>query len=105
MDTVRFVLRHLTFHSRSKLPGEVDKSKKDIATGCNTPNRSRCLFPAPYLYLDVLDASNLEAAVVNYHVDWIIHLSAVLSAVGEQNVPLALRINCQGLQNVLEVSK
>uniref|UniRef100_A0A914WAP5 NAD-dependent epimerase/dehydratase domain-containing protein n=1 Tax=Plectus sambesii TaxID=2011161 RepID=A0A914WAP5_9BILA len=59
---------------------------------------------APYLYLDVLDASNLEAAVVNYHVDWIIHLSAVLSAVGEQNVPLALRINCQGLQNVLEVS-
>jgi len=60
---------------------------------------------APYLYLDVLDASNLEAAVVNYHVDWIIHLSAVLSSVGEQNVPLALRINCQGLQNVLEVSK
>ena len=31
--------------------------------------------------------------------------SALLSAVGEQNVPLAVRVNIEGLHNVIELSK
>jgi threonine 3-dehydrogenase len=34
--------------------------------------------------------------VVNNRIDWIIHFSALLSAVGEQNVPLAIRVNIEG---------
>lgn len=33
----------------------------------------------------------LQKIVVNHRVDWIIHFSALLSAIGEQNVPLAVR--------------
>jgi hypothetical protein len=35
--------------------------------------------------------------VVNNRIDWIIHFSALLSAVGEQNVPLAIRVNIEGI--------
>lgn len=33
----------------------------------------------------------LQKIVVNHRIDWIIHFSALLSAIGEQNVPLAVR--------------
>ena len=38
-------------------------------------------------------------------IDWIVHFSALLSAVGENNVPLAVRVNIEGLHNVMELSK
>ena len=38
-------------------------------------------------------------------IDVIIHFSALLSAVGEANIPLAMRVNIEGLHNVLELSK
>ncbi len=57
------------------------------------------------MYIDVLDMQSLEGVVVNFQIDWIVHFSAILSAVGEDNVPLALRINVEGLHNVLEISK
>lgn len=43
--------------------------------------------------------------VVNHNIDSIIHFSALLSAVGEANVPLALKVNAEGVQNILEVAK
>lgn len=58
----------------------------------------------PYIYADILDFKNLQEIVVNYRVDWIIHFSALLSAIGEQNVPLAMRVNIEGLHNILEIS-
>lgn len=60
---------------------------------------------APYTYLDILNANALSETVVNNKIDWLIHFSAVLSAVGEANVPLALRVNIDGLHNIMEVSK
>lgn len=38
-------------------------------------------------------------------IDTVIHFSALLSAVGEQNMPLAMRVNIEGLHNILEVSR
>lgn len=58
----------------------------------------------PYIYADILDFKNLQEIVVNYRVDWIIHFSALLSAIGEQNVPLAMRVNIEGLHNILELA-
>jgi threonine 3-dehydrogenase len=60
---------------------------------------------APYCYIDVLDERALGEHVVNQRIDWLVHFSAVLSAVGEANVPLALRINIDGLHNVLSVAR
>lgn len=47
----------------------------------------------------------LQKIVVNHKVDWLIHFSALLSAIGEQNVPLAVRVNIEGVHNVIELAK
>ena len=31
-----------------------------------------------------------------HRIDWLVHFSALLSAVGENNVPLAIRVNIEG---------
>ncbi|XP_012944773.1 L-threonine 3-dehydrogenase, mitochondrial [Aplysia californica] len=59
----------------------------------------------PYLYADVLDQRSLKEICVNYEIDWLVHFGALLSAVGEANVPLAMEVNIEGLHNVLEVSR
>lgn len=55
--------------------------------------------------MNILDKKAIEEIVVNNNIDTLVHFSALLSAVGEQNVDLALQINCQGVQNVLEVAR
>lgn len=59
----------------------------------------------PYIFADILDFKGLQEIVVSHRVDWIIHFSALLSAVGEQNVPLAVRVNIEGVHNVIELAK
>ena len=44
------------------------------------------------MYADVLDGQNLNSIVVNYNIDWIVHFSALLSAVGEKNFRRALQV-------------
>lgn len=69
------------------------------------PVHSKLLFPGPYLFADILDMRGLREIVVNYEIDWLIHFGALLSAIGEANVPLAMQVNIEGLHNVLEVSR
>lgn len=45
----------------------------------------------PYIFADILDFKGLQRSVVTHRIDWIIHFSALLSAIGEQNVSLAVR--------------
>eukprot|EP00057_Strongylocentrotus_purpuratus_P032924 XP_789391.3 PREDICTED: L-threonine 3-dehydrogenase, mitochondrial [Strongylocentrotus purpuratus] len=59
----------------------------------------------PYAFVDVLDFRNLQEIIVNESIDWMVHFSAVLSAVGEQNVPLAIKVNIQGLHKRMELAK
>ena len=59
----------------------------------------------PFVFADVLDFKCLQEIVVNQRIDWLVHFSALLSAVGENNVPLAVRVNIEGLHNVIELSK
>ncbi|KAG4072649.1 hypothetical protein HA402_004738 [Bradysia odoriphaga] len=59
----------------------------------------------PYIFCDILDFKGLQKIVVNHRVDWLIHFSALLSAIGEQNVPLAVRVNIEGVHNVIELAK
>eukprot|EP00096_Caligus_rogercresseyi_P008470 TRINITY_DN2730_c0_g1_i2.p1 TRINITY_DN2730_c0_g1~~TRINITY_DN2730_c0_g1_i2.p1 ORF type:complete len:358 (-),score=51.30 TRINITY_DN2730_c0_g1_i2:7-1080(-) len=59
----------------------------------------------PFLFANILDFKNLQEIVVTQRIDWLVHFSALLSAVGENNVPLAIRVNIEGLHNVMELSK
>ncbi|XP_016379394.1 L-threonine 3-dehydrogenase, mitochondrial-like, partial [Sinocyclocheilus rhinocerous] len=58
----------------------------------------------PFIFSDILDYKNLCEIVVNNRISWLIHYSALLSAVGEANVSLARDVNITGLHNVLDVA-
>ncbi|KAG8506302.1 L-threonine 3-dehydrogenase, mitochondrial, partial [Galemys pyrenaicus] len=58
----------------------------------------------PFVYLDILDCKHLRELVVNSRVAWLVHYSALLSAVGEANVSLARAVNITGLHNILDVA-
>lgn len=66
---------------------------------------SICTISGPFVFADILDFKKLQELIVNYNIDWIIHFSALLSAIGENDVPLAMRVNIEGLHNVLELAK
>ena len=51
----------------------------------------------PFVFVDVLDRKHLRSIVVNHKIDWLVHFSALLSAVGENNVPLALEVRFQSM--------
>lgn len=59
----------------------------------------------PYHFVDVLDFRNIQEVIVNQNIDWVVHFSALLSAVGEKDVPLAIKVNIQGLHNIMELAK
>lgn len=58
----------------------------------------------PYEYLDVTDAAALNKLVVDREVTYIVHLASLLSAVGERNPQLAMKVNARGIENVLETA-
>ncbi|XP_046712069.1 L-threonine dehydrogenase 2 isoform X2 [Silurus meridionalis] len=58
----------------------------------------------PFIYADVLDYKNLRELVVNNAITWLVHYSAMLSAVGERNIQLSRAINITGLHNVLDLA-
>ncbi len=58
-----------------------------------------------FIYLDVLDYDRMAEIVVEYQVDVIFHMAAILSASGEQKPKITYRVNLDGLMNVLEVAR
>ncbi|XP_064382211.1 L-threonine 3-dehydrogenase, mitochondrial-like [Halichondria panicea] len=65
----------------------------------------KILANGPYAYADVLDVKHLHSLVVNYNIDWVVHFSALLSAIGEKDVTRALKVNIEGYHNIVEVCK
>lgn len=53
----------------------------------------------PFIYADILDYKNLREIVVNNRITWLVHYSALLSAIGEANVSLARSVNITGQSN------
>ena len=51
-----------------------------------------CALVKPYVYADTLDVRQLDTTVVNYDIDRVVHFSALLSAVAEQNVARGLQV-------------
>lgn len=63
--------------------------------GAHFPSGS--ILVGPFIYSDILDYKNLREIVVNNRITWLFHYSALLSAVGEANVPLARAVNITGM--------
>jgi len=63
-----------------------------------TPSTARS---GHFAYIDVTDYDTLAKVVLEYNVDIIVHLAALLSAVGEKNTKLAISVNNKGLENCL----
>ncbi len=59
----------------------------------------------PFEIVDVLDIKHLADSVSKHRIDTIIHLAAVLSAVGEEKPNLLWDVNMNGLYKVLEVAR
>lgn len=59
----------------------------------------------PFIHLDVLDRSAIAEVIDKYEIDGIVHLAAILSAVGEKNPQLAWNVNMNGTVNVFEVAR
>jgi len=76
-----------------------------LATGHRTKPGDALLSSGPFEFLDVTRRETIEAAVQKYNIDTIYHLSALLSAVGEQNPQLCWDVNMNGLYNVLEIAR
>jgi len=58
----------------------------------------------PFVYVDVLNYDQLAKVVVENRINWVVHFSALLSAVGEKNPKLALDVNITGFQNVMDLA-
>lgn len=69
------------------------------------PADSHLASDGPCLRLDVRNRAAIDAAVVDHHVDTIIHLAALLSAAAEETPQLAWTVNVDGLINALEVAR
>ena len=59
----------------------------------------------PFEALDALDAKSYAELVNKYKIDSIFNLVALLSATGEKNPQLAMRINMGALENSLEIAR
>jgi nucleoside-diphosphate-sugar epimerase len=59
----------------------------------------------PVKYLDVTDEKQVNSVVIDYNIDIIYHLAAILSATGEKNPQRTYQVNMNGFYNILEASR
>ncbi len=76
-----------------------------IATDHVPPKQPELRDSGPMEQVDVLDRNRLNQVAMDYKVDTIFHMAAILSAVGEEQPDLAWRVNINGTYNVLEVAR
>jgi nucleoside-diphosphate-sugar epimerase len=76
-----------------------------VASDLKKEGPAKVVEAGPFEIINVLNANQISDAVKKYNVDTVIHLAAILSAVGEKNPNLAWDVNMNGLYNVLEVAR
>eukprot|EP01087_Luapelamoeba_hula_P003389 TRINITY_DN1319_c0_g1_i2.p1 TRINITY_DN1319_c0_g1~~TRINITY_DN1319_c0_g1_i2.p1 ORF type:complete len:376 (+),score=68.08 TRINITY_DN1319_c0_g1_i2:59-1186(+) len=59
----------------------------------------------PFVYIDITQFNDFERVVVEQRIDWLVHNASILSAAGELNPSLAIKVNFEGLNNALEVGR
>ena len=76
-----------------------------VAMGHKTPMPKDIAEGGPCVMGDVTDIEEYRKIVVDYQIDTVYHLAAILSATGESKPQLCYDVNLNGLYNVLEVAK
>jgi len=75
-----------------------------VATDLKFPEDSPLSSDGPFELLNVLDEEEISRQVDMYEIDTIVHLAAILSAVGEKRPKMAWQVNMNGTVNILEVA-
>ncbi|MCH2421184.1 MAG: NAD-dependent epimerase/dehydratase family protein [Candidatus Poseidoniia archaeon] len=76
-----------------------------VAMGHKTPMPKDIAEGGPCVMGDVTDIEGYRKIVVDYQIDTVYHLAAILSATGESKPQLCYDVNLNGLYHVLEVAK
>ncbi|MEQ2167321.1 hypothetical protein GOODEAATRI_002943 [Goodea atripinnis] len=85
-------------------PRQVTSDASFHSVSFSETDHPKVLITGPFIYSDILDYKNLREIVVNNRITWLVHYSALLSAVGEANVALARSVNITGLHNILDIA-
>ncbi|MDD3050618.1 MAG: L-threonine 3-dehydrogenase [Candidatus Cloacimonetes bacterium] len=83
-----------------KIYGESNVVASDINSNCNP-----VLKQGPFEVLDALDDKHLHTIVQTHKIDTIFNLVALLSAKGEKDPQLSIKVNLGALNNILEVAR
>ena len=76
-----------------------------VATGRKTPPSDALKNSGPFYFIDVANRDTLEEVVRKHEIDTIVHMAAILSAVGEQNPMRCWDVNINGTLAVLECAR
>jgi len=76
-----------------------------IASDISSKINKEVVESGPFVLLDVLDKNRIAEVVDQFKVDAVVHMAAILSAVGEKNPQLAWNVNMNGSVNVFEVAR
>ncbi len=76
-----------------------------VAADCKTNPGPRLLDSGPFEVIDVCRRDTIEEVVDKYGINYIVHMAAILSALGEKNPALAWDVNMNGLYNILETAR
>jgi threonine 3-dehydrogenase len=81
------------FGSQNVIASDVKSASADVMNG------------GPFVYVDVTKAEGLNRTVLEENIDYVVHLASLLSVIGERNPQLAIQVNVQGIQNILECAR
>jgi len=84
---------------------EIYGNEDVIAAGHKREPSEELKDSGPFIFLDTMKYSEIDEVVKNLNINTIYHLSAILSAKGEENPLDAWRVNMDSLINVLEIAK
>ncbi|MCP4677913.1 MAG: L-threonine 3-dehydrogenase [Deltaproteobacteria bacterium] len=76
-----------------------------VATGRKTEPSQKLRDSGPFYFIDVCSRESVEEIVKKHEIDTIVHMAAILSAVGEKNPALAWDVNMNGTMNILDIAR
>ena len=80
-------------------------SSNVVAAGHRTLPSPQLRDSGPFAFIDVTQKASLEEAILEYDIDTVYHMAAILSAVGEAKPQLCWDVNMNGLYNLLEIAR